>query len=298
MVWLGIDMGGTATRWAASDSAGAVLARGKVAGASAVPDAALRDGYCAVLREIAMAAPAPVFGVVLGLTGAGLTPEAELIAHTAQALGLGPAKLTLMNDMELAWHAAYPQGGGHLIAAGTGSVGLSIDADGAVTLVGGRGLLIDDAGSGAWIALRALDAFWRIVDQHGHPQGAEILAKHLSEAVGGDDWDATRRAVYSGDRGAIAALARPVAAAAHAGDPTALALMTCAGQELARLAQVLLARCGPAPVGVIGGALDLHPAIFTALQAALPDVTVHRMTIDAAKHAAMLARKFHPQEAP
>jgi N-acetylglucosamine kinase-like BadF-type ATPase len=80
-----------------------------------------------------------------------------------------------------------------------------------------------------------------------------------------------------------------VARAADAGDAQALALMTRAGTELARLAQALLARCGPAPVAAVGGVLHLHPAIRAGFEDALPGITPTYPTPDAASHAARMA---------
>ena len=198
--------------------------------------------------------------------------------------------------MVLAWHTAFPRGGGHLVLAGTGSVGLSVDAGGGITLVGGRGALIDDGGSGAWIALRALDRVWRAIDHAGHPEGVKILARHLFAAIGGEDWEDTRRYVYGRDRGAIGRLATAVAAAAHEGDAAALEILHHAGQELARLGHALIARCGAAPVGLTGGVLALHPAIAAAMRADLPGVDLQPMTLDAAAHAAAMARdRFLPE---
>jgi glucosamine kinase len=291
MTWLGVDMGGTATRWALCDAAGTVVARGTAAGSTALGllDAAQRADFEAALGEVAKAVGTPVAGAVLGLTGSGLDSGRETAGVIAPLLGVPAARVVVLNDMVLAWHAVFPEGRGHLVAAGTGSVGLSIDAQGKVTLVGGRGTLIDDAGSGAWIALRALDAVWRAVDHHGQPEGCETLARALFDAMGGDDWEATRRYVYGGNRGVIGALAPAVAQAADAGDPFALTLMTRAGNELARLAHALLARCGPAPVAAIGGALRLHPAILDAFEAALPGVARTYPAPDVAAHAARMA---------
>lgn len=297
-LWLGVDMGGTATRWVARGADGAVKARGQDAGATALPDPVARAHYLGVLAQIGAELPAPLSGAVLGLTGSGLTPDSGLIRDTAQALGIAPERVTLLNDMVLAWHTAYPDGHGHLVAAGTGSVGLSMDKAGVMTLVGGRGTLIDDAGSGAWIGLRALDEVWRLIDQFGAPTGAETLARHLFDVMGGSEWDDTRRWVYAGDRGQIAALAPSVAAAAQAGDLVALSILRRAGVELARLAQALIARCGPAPVGLTGGVFGLHPVILSALKATLPDVAVRLLTLDAAAHAAEMAQTRYPLETP
>lgn len=299
MVWLGVDMGGTGTRWVARDATGAAIARGEAGGGTAVPDPVARAAMARTLAAIAGSLPGPLQAAVLGLTGAGLVGDPDLIAATAGALHLQETRLLVLNDMVLAGHAAYPaQDHGHLIAAGTGSVGLHKAASGVITVVGGRGILIDDAGSGAWIALQALRRVWRAIDATGAPKGCETLARHLFAALSGDDWDTTRRAVYGGDRGRIAALAPAVADAARAGDPAALDLMRQSGVELARLAAALIARCGPGPVAVIGGVLALHPAILAGMQAGLPEVTLSRPTLDAAAHAAAMALAHFPMETP
>lgn len=288
MAFLGVDMGGSATRWAVCDAAGIVLARGQTPGATglAALDPGTRGLLTAALDPIRRAHPFEA--AYIGMTGAGFAEDPVLADSVAGALGLPLRNLRIVNDMVLAWQAVWPQGGGHLVAAGTGSVGFSMV--GSVTLVGGRGTLIDDAGSGAWIALRALDAVWRRIDDHGAPHGAEVLADELFTAMGGSDWEVTRRHVYGQGRGQIGTLASAVARAAHRGDPLALDLMARAGVELARLARVLVARCGPAPVAVIGGVLDLHPAIRTTLLAQTPGLTLTFARPDAPVTAARLAQ--------
>ena len=292
MLVLGVDMGGSATRWVACRATdGSVAARGQTTGATGLlfSDAA-RAAFHDALAPIPASLPAPLTAACLGVTGAGIDRDPAVVAAVGAALGLPGDRVTVMNDVVLAWHTAFPGGQGHLVAAGTGSVGISIDATGAITLVGGRGSLIDDGGSGAWIALTALDALFRRIDETGHPDGAEGLAHHLWQAVGGAGWDPVRRHVYGLDRGAIGTLAPAVAAAAHQGDAIALGVMTQAGRELARLARVLVARCGPAPVAVVGGVLALHPAIRAAMETAVPAIPLHFPVIDAAAHAAAMAR--------
>ena len=297
MHYLGVDMGGSATRWVCCDAEGRIRAEGVTPGATGLvfSDEARRV-FLAALEPIRAALPGPVTRAVLGLTGVGLDADPSITALIAQGLGLDAAQVTFCNDMVLAWHAAFSRTPGHLVSAGTGSVGLSVDDAGRVTLVGGRGTLIDDAGSGAWIALRALDAVYRRIDAHGAATGAEVLARHLFAAMGGDDWDTTRRFVYGAERGALGLLAAPVAAAAHAGDPVALDLMARAGQELARLARALLARCGPAPVAVVGGVLALHPLVRTTMIAQVPDAALDFPILNAAARAADLARGPLPKD--
>jgi N-acetylglucosamine kinase-like BadF-type ATPase len=281
-MYLGIDMGGSATRWVALDASGALLARGEAPGATGLNalDPAGRPVMLAALAPIRAAVPG-LRRAYVGMTGAGFAADPALAALVAEGLG---ARAVIVNDMVLAWQAVWPQGGGHLVAAGTGSVGFSMV--GGVTLVGGRGTLIDDAGSGAWIALRALDRVWRQIDE-GRDGGA--LGAALFAAMGGPDWEDTRRFVYGAARGQIGTLATAVAQAAHQGDAQALSLMAQAGGELARLARVLVGRAGAAPVAVIGGVLTLHPAIRAALEAETPGLTLTFPTPDLPLAAARLA---------
>lgn len=290
MRYLGVDMGGTATRWVCCDGAGSVLARGETPGATGlVFDAASRAAFAGALAPIR--AQGPFAGAYLGVTGSGFAVDPALSDLAAEALGIAPEDTRIVNDMVLAWHAVWPQGGGHVVTSGTGSVGFSL-VPGAPVLVGGRGYLLDDAGSGAWIGLQAVRALWRRIDEEGAAGGP--LAEALFAAMGGPDWEDTRRYIYGQDRGGLAALARPVAEAAAAGDALALSLMTRAGDEIARLCRLIVARAGPAPVAVFGGVIGLHPAIRAALEAGTPGLTLAFPSPDAAFAAARLAAKEMP----
>lgn len=300
--FLGVDVGGTATRWVVTDPAGAVVARGETGGATGhVFRPEERARFADRLAAIAAAA-GPVAAVALGVTGYGDPVAAEIRALVASALTLPPERIRLLDDVELAFAAVFAPGAGHLIVAGTGSIGLSIAQDGTRLRVGGRGVLIDDAGGGAWIALRALNAVFRRIDLTGQPDGAEILAESLFAAVGhtpGDDpWLAVRPFIYGGERGRIGSLAPAVAAAAHAGDATARAILAAAGDELAGLAQVLLARAGEKPVAIVGRVPTLHPVIAEAVARRLPHVPVTYPDADAALAAARLAASNDSQDLP
>ena len=83
-LFLGLDAGGTQTRWALADAAGAVQREGLAGGFSGTQlhDAAGRAAVLQVLREIA-AGSGRVQRAVAGVTG--------LDAAQAPLLGLGPA---------------------------------------------------------------------------------------------------------------------------------------------------------------------------------------------------------------
>lgn len=291
MAYLGIDMGGTASRWVMLDPDGAVIARGQAPGASALPgDPAREAGFVAALAALAGALPCPADRAHLGLTGAGFTPDPALSARISRALGLPAAAVSHENDLTLAHRAVFGGGEGHLVLAGTGSVGMGLRG-GVRVVVGGRGVLIDDRGSAQWIALRALAALYRRIDEAGAPEGLDHLAHALFTQIGGDDWDLVRALVHGPDRGRIGLLARAVAVAAEAGCAFSRELLDEAAGELAAMAGMLERRLGPAPLAFAGGVIGLHPAIRAGILARLAPRAPDFPRPDAAHTAAMIARE-------
>ena len=290
-VHLGLDVGGTASRWVACGPDGAVLARGKVAGATGhVFNPVEQDRLRAVLQSVAGALADA--GLVVGSVTAGMTGYGSVVADAAKALVqdsfAGAGDIVLMDDIFLAYLAQFEPGEGHLVSAGTGSIGVHIGRDGAMVRVGGRGILIDDAGSGSWIALQALDRLYRLLDRQGSFAGAERLAEQLFALMGGSGWHDVRQFIYGGDRGRIGTLAVAVARAAQDDDAMALGILREAGQELAQLGLALLARAGDRPLRFIGGVLELHPVIFEEALHTLDGRNAVKTTGDAALAAAQL----------
>lgn len=268
---LGIDAGGTATRWALAGPSATILAEGEVPGFSALElQGPGRERIRTLLQDLAAAAGAhgrPVRAHA-GLTGLGAV-DSELVRWFAGALGLPAGTVTLGGDLETTYRDLFAPGEGYVVYAGTGSVAVFIDAEGALHRAGGRGNLLDDGGGGFWIAREALRRVWRAEDERPGSWESSPLARALFDQMGGADWDCTRRIVYGGGRGDVGRLALAVARAA-AEDPAALGILQAAGAELARLAHALVGRYGPRPVALTGRAAGLHPAIETNLKAALP----------------------------
>ena len=295
---LGLDAGGTQTRWAVADASGAVLRQGQVAGFSALQlhDAAGRAAVAAVLDEIAAAA-GPVQAVVAGLTGFDAAQGPLLRGLLSQAFRTDANAVQTLSDIELACHAAFAPDEGYVVYAGTGSIAAFIDACGVLQRAGGRGAVIDDAGGGHWIARQALRHIWRGEDDAPGAWQASAMARRVFAQLGGSSWAQTRQWVHgaAASRGDIGRLALAVAAAADE-DPAALAILQAAGAELARLARVLLQRFGQRPVALAGRVFDLHPVIRARLQQALPaGLPVHRLMRAAEIEAAQMAcRKITP----
>jgi N-acetylglucosamine kinase-like BadF-type ATPase len=295
---LGLDGGGTATRWVLRRADGTILARGAGAGMSGhvfTPEALAnaRARLAAILADAAAhAAGGRIAAIGAGITGlgAGTTAAAALASQLAELAGVPVGRVKMMGDVEVAYHAAFRPGEGHLVYAGTGSVGCHATAAGELVVVGGRGMLIDDAGSAFWIARNALAHVLRLEDRAPGTGWSTPLGTALAARIGGSAWDVVRAAVYGAERGEIGRLALAVAEAAATGDATATAMLATAGTELARLAEVLAHRFGPRPVALAGGAASLHPAIEEGFAAALsPGLVRVHPALDPAATAARLA---------
>jgi len=291
---LGIDAGGTQTRWALADERGSIVADGTVAGLSALQMGSeagcnALQATLAGLRDEVLAHGQPQ-RVVAGLTGLG-GEDGVLRQMLAGLLGLDLGDVTLGNDIEIAYLASFAPGEGYLVYAGTGSIAAWIDEHGVFHRAGGRGVLLDDGGGGYWIAREALRQIWRTEDEVPGSWQDSAMAVAVFAQIGGSDWDASRQFMYGQDRGAIGQLALAVAASAER-DASAMAILQRAGQELARLALALVRRHGPRPVILAGRAARLHPAIAAAMRAALPaSITVEQKLARSHETAARLAAR-------
>ena len=285
---LGIDAGGTRTRWALASSDGQVLAEGEVGGLSALQMSSEsgRNIVHANFSELARAvlAHGQPLRIQAGLTGFGGDGE-QLQRWLAELLGVALPAVTLCNDIEIAYLASFAPGQGYLVYAGTGSIGAFIDIERQFHRAGGRGVMLDDGGGGFWIAREALRHIWRNEDEQPGRWRNSPMAHAVFDQIGGDDWALSRQFIYGQERGAVGMLALAVAASAET-DPVAGAILEQAGGELARLALALTARFGERPVVLSGRAAELHPRVFVAMRAALPDALSLTQSPSRAHHAA------------
>ena len=269
---LGIDAGGTQTRWALANGAGEIVAEGSVGGMSALQmnSTGGRDavrGIFALLAAQVLAVARPVRACA-GLTG--FDGISELPAQwLAEVLKIAPSAVTLRNDVEIAYLDNFAPGEGYLVYSGTGSIAAWIAEDGEFHRAGGRGVTLDDGGGGFWIAREALRHIWRQEDEHPGSWQQSPMARAVFEHIGGSDWALSRQFVYGQERGAVGRLALAVAASADT-DPVARGIVEQAGRELARIALALVGRYGPRPIALGGRAAMLHPLIAQAMRAALP----------------------------
>ncbi len=290
MFGLGLDAGGSQTRWALADARGNLLEQGQVAGMSGLqlhsPQGLtdLRKSIQALTQSVRNTVQTHPLALYGGFTGLGdQQDKATLLSLLQEQLAVNAQTTKLTHDMDIAYRAAFAPGAGYLVYAGTGAISAFIDEQGQAHRAGGRGAVLGDEGGGYWIAREALAHIWREED---HTPGAwkkSPMARRLFEAIGGSDWNASRAFVYGSDRGTMGRLALQVAASAQ-DDPAAHALLLRAGAALGALAQHMLQRFGPRPVTAGGRALLLSPLLEQGMRAALPADIVLRTTPDLAAH--------------
>lgn len=289
---LGIDAGGTQTRWALAADDGQIVAEGAVAGLSVnqMQSEAGRSAVQGLLQQLAAQVLADAGtagrpqGVCAGLTGFdGVASEPA--QWLAAALALPQAAIQVRSDIEIAYLDSFAPGEGYLVYAGTGSIAAWIDAQGTLHRAGGRGVLLDDGGGGYWIAREALRHIWRQEDEAPDSWQQSALARAVFECIGGSDWALSRQFVYGQERGALGELALAVAACADA-DAAAQAILRGAGQELARIGLALVRRYGERPMVLSGRAATLHPLIAASMRAALPEGQLLLQKATQAHHAA------------
>jgi N-acetylglucosamine kinase-like BadF-type ATPase len=297
-VGLGIDAGGTATRWLLLQD-GKEIARGQletITGHIYTPEdrernfSRLENLFSEV---VAVAKPDAVVGGITGLypnTDAAL----EFNQLASEYLKIPLSNVNLTNDMPIAYACAFEPGQGVLIYAGTGSVGYFEDAAGQVLRSGGSGYLLDDFGAAFWIGQQGIQQVMRQMDETGQPSRT-VLAHEIYSIIGNNSRQHIIEFVYSGDpRNILAKLAPAVTRAAEQHDITAINILEKAGQELARLANVILKRLEKTmPVAFMGGMSQVSSILDKALHQALPHgVSFSKVTTEPVVTAARLALRM------
>lgn len=271
--WLGLDAGGTRTRWAVADDAGTIVAEGEGPGMTAM-DASSDDGrsLMAALSRIARdAISTQPHGAHAAMTGLG--DNAAIVRRcVAKAFSLREARVTVGTDIEATCRDLFAPGEGYVIYAGTGSIAAYLDGHEELHRAGGRGVGLDDGGGGFWIAREALRAIWRREDEEPGAWRDSALAQAVFAQLGDSSWARSRDFFYGSSRGEVGQLALAVARAAES-DEVARCILRDAGAELARLGLALVSRYGPRPVALTGRAASLHPLIAQTVRERLPSAT-------------------------
>ena len=292
-VLIGADVGGTKT-------AVAVSRDGKIVGRADGPGAAVRPGralassstIAEVVRQALSAAGLLIGDVLLvGAAGVGREPEREELRKALRGENVA-SSVVVTTDIEIALAAAFADGPGIVVSAGTGSVAVGRDRTGQRHRIGGYGWQMGDEGSGYAIGRASLGAVSRAVDGRS-PKTA--LSDRLLKATRSDNYDDLVRWAAGASPAEVAALAPHVLAVAAAGDPLAQGIADYAARELSQLAICLVPKMDitpPIPVAVTGGLLGADQPLRKTLLAKLAEEPLFQPTdtpVDAVAGALRLA---------
>jgi len=271
-VLLGIDCGGSHTAVVVGHREGRVLSRAEGPGSAMRPGGAERSA--AVILDVARRAAAqaqvalPATLALVGAAGAGRPLEQEALADAIKAAGVAE-RADVRGDTEIALYAAFGDGPGILINAGTGSIAHARGADGRLYRAGGHGWQLGDEGGGYWLGRRALAAAARA---HDGLEESSTLLERLLVALGLETFDDLIRWTATATPAQVAALAPHVLNAAREGEIVAQQIVAEAAAELSQLVRVLL-RHFPDNNGIkmatVGGLLHAGSPLLIALRADL-----------------------------
>ena len=276
--YLGVDGGGTKTRFLLLDETGTVLAAHTEGPAYHVEIGAealrsmLGQGIKTTLRRGGVAASHLTFAF-LGLPAYGEDRAAVPLLDAAPSRALPAARYRVGNDMVCGWAGALAGEDGINVVAGTGSIAYG-EYQGRSARAGGWGELFSDEGSAYWLAREGLRLFSRMSDGRT-PRGAlyELVRQQFGLQ---NDLDLCG-ALYgksAAQRSQFAQLSKLVTEAASAGDEQAAALFGRAAHELAEIVdavrdQLQVPQATELAVSYSGGLFQLGDLLLTPLQAAL-----------------------------
>jgi len=235
--FLGVDGGGTQTRFVLIDEAGSVLASHREGPAYYLEIGldGLRDmlgrGIAHTLSEGQVRAEDLSYAF-LGLPAYGEDGALLPALDAAPLQALPHRRYRCDNDMVCGWAGALAGSDGINIVSGTGSIAYGEYA-GRSARAGGWGELFSDEGSSYWLAREGLRLFSRMSDGR-QPRGP--LYQHVRRHFGLESDLDLCAAIYGkdiADRSRFAQLSKVVTAAAADGDRAALGLFESAARELA-----------------------------------------------------------------
>jgi N-acetylglucosamine kinase-like BadF-type ATPase len=306
--FLGVDGGGTKTRFALIDGEGRVLAQAQQ-GTTYHPQVgfeAVREILAAGVHQVLQEAGLPGTAIrhaFFGLPAYGEDRQATSLLQAIPRAILGHDRYACDNDMVCGWAGSLACADGINIIAGTGSMGYG-QRQGAAARAGGWGEAFSDEGSAYWIAVQGLNAYSRMSD--GRLPRGTLHAVFNEELALEQDLDICARVygeqAYS--RGDFAKLSLLVAKAARLGDAVAGRIYSQAGNELALIADALRRSLGftdgeIVPLSYSGGAFSAGDLLLIpfreALHRAAPNfelrAPLHEPHYGAAMYAAKLFRR-------
>jgi N-acetylglucosamine kinase-like BadF-type ATPase len=276
--FLGIDGGGSKTRFLLIDEHGKVLGSHLEGPAYhlEVGVEALRAMLTRGIRETLRQGGVPEHDLTYAFAGLPAYGEdAGLLAalDSAPSEALPRGRYRCGNDMVCGWAGALAGADGINIVAGTGSIAYG-EFDGRSARAGGWGELFSDEGSAYWFAREGLRLFSRMSDGRA---ARGPLYQSVRKHFGLQDDLELCAAIYGTElsqRSQFAQLSKLVADAAASGDTAALSLFISAVHELVQMIDAVRAQLDVPgdvvlPVSYSGGVFQEGGLILTQLQAEL-----------------------------
>jgi N-acetylglucosamine kinase-like BadF-type ATPase len=208
--------------------------------------------------------PPVVAAAAVGATGvATLVPDPTAV-HDALRASLGAERTAVAADAVTAHLGALGGRAGAVVAVGTGTIALGTDLAGTWRRVDGWGHLLGDLGSASWIGAHGLRAALAAHDRRSTGGSRPLLAAATARFGPAPTWPAQ---LYTRpDRAQVLGSFTPdVAAAAAAGDPAAVQILTEAGRHLAESLAAALVPGLPPLAAATGGVLAAGPSLTGAL---------------------------------
>jgi len=297
-IFLGIDGGGTKTTCVIGDET-SVLGNGTAAGSNVIRlgEAKAREALADAIGQACASAnikPAQIERTCVGLAGAGRPEISNLVRGILAELVSG--EIEVVGDMVIALQAAFGDGPGVMVIAGTGSMAYGRNASGKTLRAGGWGFSIFDEGSGHWIGRSAIAALMRNYDETGAENS--VLMENIQKSWGLNSREQLVLAANASPSPDFAALLPAVLSAADSGDALAQSILTQAATELARLAKIVIRRLfsdgAKVSVAMSGGVFSncalVSQVFYNSLRSEYPNCAVNPAMVDAVQGALELAR--------
>jgi len=221
-------------------------------------------------------------------------PEVRETAHRLIA-EIIPGEIEVVGDMEIALEAAFGDGPGVMVTAGTGSIAYGRNAEGKTARAGGWGFAISDEGSGYWIGKTAVATAVRAGEQTRDTCLLKAIAKfwrvssHQQVVVRANGTPSPE----------FAELFPVVLKAAEKQNKQAREVLTQAAKELVLLAEDVINQvfpdAGSVPVAMSGGVFahssQVREVFYNRLSKEYPNVRLIEDVIEPVQGALQRARK-------
>lgn len=245
--FLGIDGGGTKTHAVITDASYNILGEA-FSGASNPVRVGLEEAVSNIDQAVTEACfqagiePADIASACAALAGISHPIHYETIKDALDHK-LRLNHLEIVTDARAALEGALDGQPGVVLIAGTGSIAMGMNESGEQVRSGGWGPTLSDEGSGYDIARQALRA---VVSSFDGRAPKTLLTDSICKELGISSAKDLPGVIYNSDSEAveIASLARLVAEAAEAGDPTARAILAQAGRDLGELVTSVIRKLG------------------------------------------------------